>query len=423
MEKTFAIENARERARLSAVVARLSEDDLRMSLDGNWTVAIALAHLAFWDQRALALLRRWRAGGVSPSPIDVEITNEALLPTWSALQPRAAALAAVSAAAAVDHELETAPAALIAEIERLGERSRLYRSMHRRQHLDEIETVLGRSQANAASSDADVERVANDLLQARERGGLIPLPSQGLSSFDLGRGYAVGRRLHAALVERGWQPVGRKIGFTNPATWREFNLDTPIWAHVYDRSVHVADRDRVRLSLKGMASPRIEPEVVLRLSRPLAGGDLNAADVARHLEWVAVGFEIVDSHFPGWSFTAADAVADFGVHAALVIGRPYPVAEPSDRLIAQLEELKVGLRRGGELVAEGEGRNALGSPLLALAHLSRVLASQPWAAPLSAGEIVTTGTLTALPYIHTGEKWTVDIGGVPLQPLTLELAD
>ena len=391
MEKTYAIENARQRDRLNALVARLSDQDLRTPIDERWTIAVALAHLAFWDQRALALLRRWKGGAVSPSPIDIDLTNESLLPLWSALSPRAAALLAVSAADAVDHELEIAPAALIAEIERLGERFRLFRSEHRKQHLDEIERVLG---ALSSGHRDNLVRLTADLLQARDRAALMPLPSQGLNSFDLNRGYEVGRRLHDRLVERGWKPVGRKIGFTNPATWREFNLDTPIWAHVYDRSVHGSDAGPVRLSLRGMASPRIEPEVVLRLSRPVEGEDLSPGALVRCLEWVALGFEIVDSHFPGWSFTAADAAADFGVHAALVVGRPHPVGENPERLIGVLEELKVRLRRGTETVAEGEGRNALGSPILALGHLARVLAAQPWAPRLSAGEIVTTGTLT-----------------------------
>ena len=87
-------------------------------------------------------VRKWKLSGVSPSPIDIDITNECLLPLWQALPPRVAANLAVSSAKEIDRALEDAPSDLISEIEKLGERYRLYRSEHRKLHLDEIEEVL-----------------------------------------------------------------------------------------------------------------------------------------------------------------------------------------------------------------------------------------------------------------------------------------
>jgi hypothetical protein len=144
MDRAFAIENARERERLKSFVTRLKDAQLSQSIDGRWTIAVALAHLAFWDQRSLCLMRKWKSSGVVPFPIDFDLANESLLPLWQALSPRAAANLAVSSAEAIDRELEAAPADLIAEIEKLGERFRLYRSEHRKLHLDEMEEVLKR---------------------------------------------------------------------------------------------------------------------------------------------------------------------------------------------------------------------------------------------------------------------------------------
>ena len=102
-------------------------------------------------------------------------------------------------------------------------------------------------------------------------------------------------------------------------------------------------------------------------------------------------------------------IADFGVHAALVVGTPWHVDSEDPRHIAtSLQTLKVTLRGGNDFVAEGEGRNALGSPLLALGFLPRVLAAQSWAPPLMAGEVIATGTLTALPYLRRGESYRVE---------------
>ncbi|MFH0789032.1 MAG: maleylpyruvate isomerase N-terminal domain-containing protein [Pseudomonadota bacterium] len=144
MDRPFVAENARERQRLRSLVEGLTDQDLSLSVGTDWTVAVALAHLAFWDQRALALLRQSKSSGAAPSTIDIDVTNESLLPLWLLIPPRAAADLAVSSAEAIDRELEEAPAELITAIEGLGERFRLYRSDHRKLHLDQIETLIGK---------------------------------------------------------------------------------------------------------------------------------------------------------------------------------------------------------------------------------------------------------------------------------------
>jgi hypothetical protein len=56
MGKTHVERNAAGLAQLQSLAARLSEDDLRRQLDSEWTIAVVLAHLAFWDHFVLA---RW----------------------------------------------------------------------------------------------------------------------------------------------------------------------------------------------------------------------------------------------------------------------------------------------------------------------------------------------------------------------------
>ena len=74
-------------------------------------------------------------------------------------------------------------------------------------------------------------------------------------------------------------------------------------------------------------------------------------------------------------------------------------------------------------MAVGAGRNALGSPLLSVAFLARILAGQPWAAPLAGGDIITTGTLTSAFPIRPGERWSANPMGLSLSPLAIELCD
>lgn len=142
VDKPFVAENTRERERLAALVESLTDEELRLPLEAGWTIAAALAHLAFWDQWSLVRLRRWKQSGVVASPVDVDAVNDTFLPFSLALAPREAAKIAVSSAEAIDHELEKISDELIRAIEGLGDRFRLYRAIHRKMHLDEIEAVL-----------------------------------------------------------------------------------------------------------------------------------------------------------------------------------------------------------------------------------------------------------------------------------------
>ncbi len=143
MDRPFVAENTKERERLRSLVERLSDEELSLPLGEDWTIAVALAHLSFWDQRSLFLMRKWKKSGVvEPSPIDIDITNDSLLSTWLAIPPRIAANLAVSAAEEIDGELEKASMDLITKIESLGEEFRLYRSIHRKLHVDQIVALL-----------------------------------------------------------------------------------------------------------------------------------------------------------------------------------------------------------------------------------------------------------------------------------------
>ncbi len=143
MKNKYAATNTQERERLHARVVGLTEEELMRPMGNHWTVAVALGHLAFWDERTLFLLRKWRREGeFTLSPIDTDITNDALLALWRAIPPRAAANLALAAAEAVDREIEELPPDLIKAIEKHGEIYRLDRSIHRKYHLDQIEAVV-----------------------------------------------------------------------------------------------------------------------------------------------------------------------------------------------------------------------------------------------------------------------------------------
>jgi hypothetical protein len=143
MEKQFITDNNRERERLKKLINRLTDEELKLVIyEEGWTIAVVLAHLAFWDQYVLALLKRWKMDGISPSHHEWDNINDALLPLALAIPPRVAAKLAVSSAEAVDREIEKSTPEFVKEVEALNEPYRLNRTFNRKLHLDEIESFL-----------------------------------------------------------------------------------------------------------------------------------------------------------------------------------------------------------------------------------------------------------------------------------------
>lgn len=146
MDRTWIAENDAERARLVALVNRLSDNELATPMPAGWTVASVLAHCAFWDARALCLIEKWEAG-TSPSiedreAGDVNIFNEAAKPLCLALPPRIAADLAVRLAEETDARVAAMSDQLIEQMLAVGGIFNLARASHRREHLDELEEVL-----------------------------------------------------------------------------------------------------------------------------------------------------------------------------------------------------------------------------------------------------------------------------------------
>jgi len=270
-------------------------------------------------------------------------------------------------------------------------------------------------------TNIEIPAVARELLAAYVSGGTIAVPlSARDENFDLNAAYSVEAEFARLRIESGRTTTGLKVGYANKAIWRALKLRTLVWAHMYDDTVHHATGTRAELTLPYYRSPKIEPEIVFKLKEPIMSGGLDAAAVLQHIDWIAIGFEIIDCPFPHWQFKPADFVAAFGFHLALVVGQPRQIeAEMIPKLIDELGRFRVRLSKDGQLIEEGSGKNSLRSPALCVAELAGALLLQPGAVPLSIGELVSSGTLTSSYPITRGEVWEVEIGGLPLQNLTL----
>ena len=143
METIYVTENRKATQRLVKLVKALSDKDLQTVIyKEGWTVAVALGHLAFWDERRRLKIKQWREKGVSPTPYIDDIVNDILIPILLAIPPQKAAELAVFAAEALDKEIENLTLEFRAAIEAVNEPKALDRASHRNQHMDEIEAFL-----------------------------------------------------------------------------------------------------------------------------------------------------------------------------------------------------------------------------------------------------------------------------------------
>ncbi len=143
IDQPFVERNRASTERIRALAARLTDAELQHPVGEHWTVAIALAHLSFWDRRTLVILDRTeREGKLAAFEIDM-VVNDFALPLWAAIPPREAARLAVESAEALDQRLEHFPPALLEAV--YGESQRwVVRALHRDGHLDEIDAALKR---------------------------------------------------------------------------------------------------------------------------------------------------------------------------------------------------------------------------------------------------------------------------------------
>ncbi len=152
MERTFAAENEKARKQLVSLANAITDADLTKADSEGWTLGVVFAHIAFWDQRTLVLLRGWQKHGVATSPVDIDVVNEALTPLLAAIPPRDAVKIGLATADALCREIERLSDELVTAIETQGDKRRLHRHVHWQMHIEQIDKIM-KSAKSALTSD------------------------------------------------------------------------------------------------------------------------------------------------------------------------------------------------------------------------------------------------------------------------------
>jgi 2-oxo-3-hexenedioate decarboxylase len=256
-------------------------------------------------------------------------------------------------------------------------------------------------------------------------------------------------------IAEGYRPVGRKFGFTNRRIWPEYGVHAPNWGYVYDRTVcdlpdsfssfrgaskgsepgiqkrpqnlHLDSgsglKGRPGMTAKGFSlapysEPRIEPEIMFGLAEAPTPG-MDDAALLSCIDWVAHGYEIVQSIYPDWKFAPADTVVANAMHGALLVGPRHAIGVDAAGWLRALTTFEIELFCEGTLMDKGHALNVLEGPLSTIRYVMDLLARDPDNPPLAAGEIISTGTLTRALPVRPGETWTTELKGIALENATL----
>lgn len=250
-------------------------------------------------------------------------------------------------------------------------------------------------------------QAARSLIQAeKERKPVVQL-SKTWPEITLEDAYAIQALVNEMKVAQGSMTIGNKIGLTSKAMQQSSQIDEPDFGVLHD---YMMIEDGARVPFERFIIPRVEPELVFVLGKPLKGPGVGLLDVLRATEYVIPAIEIIDARVqnPRKIF---DTVADNGAAAGLVLGgRPVGPMEVDLRWVSAL------LYRNADIEESGVAAGVLGHPAVAIAWLANKVA--PFGTTLEPGRVMLSGSFTRPVWAKQGDTLRADFG--PLGSLSVQ---
>ncbi len=230
----------------------------------------------------------------------------------------------------------------------------------------------------------NVDRAATELLACEDgRFDRTPITDEW-PDLDRETAYAIQDETLRRRLARGEKLIGIKLGLTSRAKQKRMGIDVPLVAWLTDAMVLPAGEPVPQSTL---IHPRVEPEIVFVMGRPLQGPGVTAAQALSSVEAVLGGAEVIDSRYRDFRFTLPDVIADNASSGAFVTG---PVSVPPAGLDLAMEAVLVEV--DGAIVDSATGAAVQGRPAEALALAVNDLARR--GKRVEAGWLVLTGGMT-----------------------------
>jgi 2-oxo-3-hexenedioate decarboxylase len=240
---------------------------------------------------------------------------------------------------------------------------------------------LGEHNDQERTAAVDLNKLAAMLDDAARTGVAIAQLSESFPDLDVTAGYAIQQLAIQRRLSRGERRVGTKMGLTSRAKMRQVSVDQVIWGRLTDA---MSIDEGSELTLAGRVHPRVEPEVVFIMKKPLAGR-VSAAEAMAAVEAVAPAAEIIDSRYRNFKFNLSDVVADNASSSGFIVGNPRPAT-------TDVANLGIVMRVDGQAVQIGSSAAILGHPIRSLVAAARMVAEA--GEILRPGDIVLAGAAT-----------------------------
>jgi 2-keto-4-pentenoate hydratase len=241
----------------------------------------------------------------------------------------------------------------------------------------------------------DHAAAARSLRSARRAGRTLDVPLSRSPGLSLADAYRIQDQMTALRLADGERLAGWKLGYTSAVMRAQMGIEAPNFGPLTDAMLLGSPT----VLPAGALQPRVEPEIGLRLGRPLRA-PCSADDVLAACDATLACLEIVDSVWSGYRFTLEDNTADGSSAAWVAVGPPLPVSD--------LAVLPVELSVDGEVVERGTGAAASGHPALGVVWLAEQLARRGQA--LEPGDLVITGGLTSAHPLEPGHSISASFG-------------
>jgi len=221
-----------------------------------------------------------------------------------------------------------------------------------------------------------------------------------VSTTDLriSNGMARQGQLRERVLAEGARHIGWKAGLGTSAALAKLGTTAPLVGFLTDATQLL---DGGTFAIDGLANPRLEPEVAVRLGASI-GPSATPSEVLNAVEAVAPAIEIVDL---GAADDVEEVLAGNIFHQSFLVG-PFTAATP-----ATFADARVSVAVNGEEV------HANVDPGTLLGRLEDILGGMAWqvvlattaGATFSAGDIVITGSVVTALELAGGEAVTVSL--------------
>lgn len=251
---------------------------------------------------------------------------------------------------------------------------------------------------------ASAQAAAKQLLPA----WLASIQISGLGSDHRPQNRADAYEVQQALwAATGDKAIGWKIAATSAAGQKHIGVSGPMAGRL------LASRclsDGATVSMQGNVMRVIEAEFAFRLGsdvKPQGSNPLTVEQVMTQVGDLHLVIEIPNSRYQNFLMAGeAQLIADFACASHMVLG----AAITTDWRHLDLAAQVVLVSRGGEVIAQGLGANALGDPRVALTWLANELISHGM--HLQRDEVVITGTCVVPVPVQEGQTLSAQFPGL-----------